>query len=356
MKKFIFSIVTIASSYIACAQLTITPNQTAQQLATLLVATAGNLGVTVTNPVLLCDSLASGELTGISNFGINNGIVLSSGFVKADSLNNIVGLNGIPSAFSSDYVGTPGDSMLNTVVAPYITYDACVLEFDIQPVGNFMEFEYVFGSEEYPEFNCSAFNDVFGFYISGPGFATPTNIALIPNTAIPVSINSINDGSGGGCSIYQNLYVNNIDTTNTMDGFTTPIIAHVNVTPAQTYHLKLAIADVSDGVLNSFVILKANSLKSGNTTPATLNSINKEAGLEIYPTEIANSFFVNNLQLQDWKLEIVGMDGQLVYRNQISNQQSKSSFDISALSKGLYLLKMTRAQDGKVFVEKLIKQ
>jgi hypothetical protein len=304
MKKFIFSIVTIASSYLASAQLTITPNQTAQQLATLLVATAGNLGVTVTNPVLLCDSLASGELTGISNIGINNGIVLSSGFVNADSLNNIVGLNGIPSAFSSDYVGTPGDSMLNTVVAPYITYDACVLEFDIQPVGNFMEFEYVFGSEEYPEFNCSAFNDVFGFYISGPGFATPSNIALIPNTAIPVSINSINDGTGGACSIYQNLYVNNIDTTNSMDGFTTPLLAHVNVTPAQTYHLKLAIADVSDGVLNSFVILKANSLKSGNASPSAVTGLLQQAGLEVYPTSIENTLFIKNMHLQNWNLEI----------------------------------------------------
>lgn len=356
MKKRILFILAFSTSLFANAQLTITNNQTAQQLSTLLVATAGNLGVTVTNSVLTCDSLSNGELNGLSNFGINNGIVLSSGYVNADTANGIMGLNGIHSAFSSDYANAPGDSMLGAIVAPYMTYDACVLEFDIQPVGNFMEFEYVFGSEEYPEFNCSAFNDVFGFYISGPGFPTPTNIALIPNTAIPVSINSINDGSGGACSIYQNLYVNNTDTTNTMDGFTTPLIAHVNITPAQTYHLKLAIADVSDFVFNSFVILKANSLKSGNTNPSSVSGLLQEAGLEVYPTQIENSLFINNLQLHNWNLEIIGMDGITVYRNQMKSRESKSSFDISALSKGIYLLKMTRQSDAKVFVEKIIKQ
>ncbi|MBK6818607.1 MAG: choice-of-anchor L domain-containing protein [Bacteroidetes bacterium] len=37
-----------------------------------------------------------------------------------------------------------------------------------------------------------------------------------------------------------------------------PLIAHVSVIPSHVYHLKLAISDVSDGILNSFVILKAN--------------------------------------------------------------------------------------------------
>jgi hypothetical protein len=356
MKKWIFTFFALSSSLFVNAQLSITNNQTATQLATTLVATAGNLGVTVTNPVLTCDSLANGELSGSSNFGINNGIVLSSGFVNADTANGIIGLNGLPSFMSSDFVGTPGDSMLEAIVAPHITYDACVLEFDIQPVGNFMEFEYVFGSEEYPEFNCSSFNDVFGFYISGPGFANATNIALIPNTAIPVSINSINDGSGGPCSIYQNLYVNNTDTTNSMDGFTTPLIAHVSVTPSQVYHLKLAISDVSDGILNSFVILKANSLKSGNTTPSSVNNIANEAGLTIYPTEMDNTLYIQNTINQGWKIEIIGMDGIAVYRNQLSSQQSKSSFDVSGLSKGIYLLKMTSELNGKVVVEKIIKQ
>jgi len=356
MKKIFTLILMTATSLMSYGQLTITPNQTASQLATILVATAGNLGVTISNPVLTCDSLANGELSGSSNFGINNGIVLSSGFVNADLNLGYKGLNGYPSDLSSDYANAAGDPMLDAIVAPSMTYDACVLDFDIQPVGNFMEFEYVFGSEEYPEFNCSSYNDVFGFYISGPGFATPTNIALIPNTLTPVSINSINDGTGGNCSNYQNLYVNNTDTTNTMDGFTTPLLAHVNVTPGQVYHLKLAIADVSDGILNSFAILKANSLKSGNTNPSIVSENVKEADLEIFPTIVDGALQISNPLNQSWQMEIVNLQGSQVYEGQMGAMQSTASLDLSYLPAGLYVVKMTRLSDHRVFFEKIMKR
>ncbi len=354
MQKFFWTFLLSLATAAAHAQLSLVPNQTAAQLAATLVATQGNLGVVISNPILTCDSNANAVLTGTSNFGINNGIVLSSGFANTDMNQINVGLNGLPGELGSSALSAPGDAMLDSIVTPYLTYDACVLEFDIQPVGNFMEFEYVFGSEEYPEFNCSAFNDVFGFYISGPGFAAPTNIALLPNSVIPVSINSINDGTGG-CSNNQNLYVTNIDTTNTMDGFTTPLVSHVVVTPGSTYHLKFAVADVADMIYNSYVILKANSLKSGNNIPAELSAQQQEDALSIYPTEIQNTMYIDNRSAQHWDIEIIGFDGTAVDSKEISYKRSVTALDLSHLSKGLYLIKMTGQTDKRIYTSKIIK-
>ncbi|HOZ52375.1 MAG TPA: choice-of-anchor L domain-containing protein [Chitinophagaceae bacterium] len=355
MKKIILSLFTCLAIQQANAQLVITPNQTASYLANKLVATSGSLGVTVSNATLTCHANANGEFTGTSNLGISDGIALGTGDVASDTVNNIFGLDGIPLEMASNVMSTLGDADLTTITT-LPTYDACVLEFDLQPSGSFIEFEYVFGSEEYPEFNCSPFNDVFGFFISGPGFSTPTNIALIPSTTTEVSINSINDGSVASCTSNTALYVNNIGTTCIMDGFTVPMIATASVTSGATYHLKMAIADASDAILNSYVILKANSLKSGNTTPNNLNQLSKEAGLEVYPTVLNNAFYLNNLNGDQWNIEISDINGRMVYRTVISANQSTSSIQTEGLSKGMYVLKASRNSDHRSFIQKLIKE
>ena len=133
----------------------------------------------------------------------------------------------------------------------------------------------MFGSEEYGSFTCSNFNDVFGFFISGPGYVVPKNIALIPGTAIPVCINSVNCGPTGGntpalCnaitgpgSPYCPYYVNNsTGVTINYYGMTTTLTAIAAVTPCDTYHLKIGVADASDDVLDSGVFIEAGSLTS----------------------------------------------------------------------------------------------
>jgi hypothetical protein len=356
MKKIFTVALFFIGSWTANAQLSLTPNQTATQLANQIVATSGTLGVVVSNAVLTCDTNSNGLLTGTSNIGINNGIVLGTGEIMTSGVspNLTYGLDGHPGDFASHSVNMPGDTVLGNIVTVN-TYDACILEFDLVPVGNFIEFEYVFGSEEYPEFNCSSFNDVFAFHISGPGYPSPMNIALIPTTTIPVSINSINDGTNN-CSIYQNYYVNNIDTTNTMDGFTTPLIAHANVTSNQTYHLRMAIADAGDMILNSYVILKANSLKSGNTTPSSINISTLLNGLSIYPTQVDQTMHIDNKSGKAWNVEILSIQGKLVYRTEISTLSEKSVLNLGSLSKGLYILKMNEKGTSTITTQKFVKE
>lgn len=356
MKKLLIPLGFLLLAGSARAQLSLTPAQSAAALANQLVATSGTLGVNVSNPVLTCDSNASGLFTGVSNFGISTGVALGTGEIMTTGVSPSLtyGLDGLPSDFASHALSQPGDNALSAILNGAPTYDACVLEFDLQPVGNFVEFEYVFGSEEYPEFNCTAFNDVFAFHISGPGYASPTNIALIPTTTVPVSINTINDGTGGSCSNYTNLFVVNNDTTNTMDGFTVPLIAHATVTPGQTYHLRMGIADAGDMILNSYVLLRANSLKSGNN-PNALSYPDEDGPVRIYPTVTEQIFFVTSSGQESWNIEVFENSGRPVARFTVTQGVKRESIDLGQLPAGLYTLRMQGKHSGMTRTKRLIK-
>ncbi|MGB5075072.1 MAG: choice-of-anchor L domain-containing protein [Bacteroidota bacterium] len=185
-----------------------------------------------------------------SNIGIPEGVLLTTGWVGF-----AVGPN------TADDAGfaalAPGDVDLANIVNAY-TFDACVLEFDFVPYQDTVSFEYVFGSDEYTEYVDSKYNDVFAFFISGPGITGKQNIALVPDTSIPVSINNVNHLRN------SQYYVNNyLGQTVEYDGFTTVLKAKSAVTPCETYRLKLAITDVADPVYDSGVFLKSGSFDAG---------------------------------------------------------------------------------------------
>ena len=337
------------------AQLTVQNQQTAIDLVNTLVASSGTAGLTISNPVLTCDSLSNGLFSGTSNLGISNGIVLGTGAVATDTTMALFGIDGGYLDFSSYMAKTAGDADLNALVTSP-TYDACVLEFDLQPAGNFIEFEYVFGSEEYPDYNCTSFNDIFAFFVSGPGITGLHNMAIIPGTTIPVSINSINDGSNGNCSSYQNLYVSNTGAITTVDGFTTPLIATHPVTPGQTYHLKLAVSDVSDGIFNTFVFLKANSLKSGTTVPSAVTSLNAENPLQVYPSVVDDQLQFQNNSQEPVQLSLLDINGKQVFTQKLAAYPVHQTIPMSGLTQGMYLVQMRQLQSGRISSSRIFKQ
>lgn len=258
------------------AQITVTGGYNATQLAQTLVGA----GVVMTNATLAgqCPSEGAGTGTGKFDFngnpsdiGIDSGIVLSSG--NALNIPNNVGFFST-AAFTNGGIGDPDlNALLLASGSNVQSRDACVLEFDFVPAGDTIKFDYVFGSEEYPEFACTGFNDVFGFFISGPGITGNPSIALVPGTNIPVAINSVNNNTSGSttCSSmgpgspFAMYYVDNQAMGGQFivyDGFTTVLTAITNVIPCETYHLKLAIADGGDQSYDSGVFLKAGSLNS----------------------------------------------------------------------------------------------
>ncbi|MBP9932394.1 MAG: T9SS type A sorting domain-containing protein [Chitinophagaceae bacterium] len=355
MKKILSILFFAGMPALTWAQLTVQNQQTAIDLVNTLVASSGTAGITISNPVLTCDTLSNGLFSGTSNLGISNGIVLGTGAVATDTSLGLFGIDGGYLDFSSYMANTAGDADLNTLVTSP-TYDACVLEFDLQPAGNYIEFEYVFGSEEYPDYNCTSFNDIFAFFVSGPGITGLHNMAIIPGTTIPVSINSINDGSNGNCSSYQNLYVSNTGSITTVDGFTTPLIATHPVTPGQTYHLKLAVSDVSDGIFNTFVFLKANSLKSGTTGPNAVSSIDAENSLQVYPSVVDDQLQIQNNSQEPVQLSLLDINGKQVFKQKLAAYPVHQTIPMSALTQGMYFVQMRQLQSGRVSSSRIFKQ
>ncbi len=262
------------------AQVTVTTGVTAATLAGKLVGP----GIVVMSPTLTCPSTGYGTFSGSSSLSFDSGIVLTNGLAK--TITGGYGAFGPASNFASTNTFTSGDAQL-TALCGYTTYDACILEFDFRPAGDTVRFQYVFGSEEYGCCICSSVNDVFGFFISGPGFSTPYNMARVPGTSIPVCINSVNCSSGSLCtsmgtgSPFCSYYINNSSGASiTYYGMTTTMTAMAVVAPCDTYHLKLGIADATDHILDSGVFLKAGSLTSTGThiTPIGLNSADTTYG------------------------------------------------------------------------------
>ncbi|MFT5858549.1 MAG: gliding motility-associated-like protein [Flavobacteriaceae bacterium] len=227
-------------------------------------------GVTVSNISYNGAAVAIGSFDGTAcNVGLASGIVMTTGTVQ----NTGDGPHGPNNNGGSGLdTGTPGFGLLANLIGGTPTYNAAILEFDFVPYSDTVSFNYVFGSEEYPEYVGSQFNDVFAFFISGPGIAGLQNIAKLPN-GTAVAINNVNAGAnpgffvnnGDGSSAPQNSSPNFIQ----YDGFTKVLTASSEVQCGQTYHLIIAIADVGDGILDSGIFLEANSLSSN--TPVTLS-------------------------------------------------------------------------------------
>lgn len=266
---------------LASAQITVDNSQTPEQLVQNVLLGAG---ITVSNVTfngqpgnLVNDQIGSFDGTN-SNVGIAQGLVMCSG-----SIPEVVG----PNDDESFSVGPAspaftGDIDLETISQQAVN-DKAVLEFDFVPAGDSLVFRFVFGSEEYNEYVCSSFNDVFGFFLSGPGINGPfsnnaANIALVPGTNVPIGINTVNNGTPGSfgdaanCAAvdpgWQNNSIHYFDNAGGLtvqyDGFTVVLTAYALVQCGQTYHIKLAIADAFDSAFDSGVFLEGGSFSSPN--------------------------------------------------------------------------------------------
>jgi len=110
----------------------------------------------------------------------------------------------------------------------------------------------------------SPYNDIFGFYIWPAAGGTHTNVALLPNSTHPVSINTVNPRN-------STYYVSNFQKTspygpsphNTIYNGLTRLLktADYQVTSGTTYRVLLAIADGGDMEFDSVVWIKYGSIK-----------------------------------------------------------------------------------------------
>lgn len=237
---------------VAKSQLLVNGNLTPDSLAKLI----SGEGVQISNAQVDCGSNGYGMYNASNtNLGVNTGLLLTTG-----SINNAIGPNNVSNKstnWTSPINGNPQTYPLLNNYSNRTTYEYCEFEFDIVPQGDTISFDFVFASEEYEEWVGSQYNDVFGFFISGPGIIPDPgtggykNIALIPNSSTPVTINDVNQNQN--TAYYQN---NNNGQHVQYDGYTRGLKAISEVVPCATYHLILVVADASDKIYDSGVFIE----------------------------------------------------------------------------------------------------
>jgi gliding motility-associated-like protein len=229
-------------------------------------------GVVATNHTYQGEASQIGWFNAINtNLGIDDGIVMCTGDIYALDPTNVAGFPLMPNTVTDPdllAVANSVPTMIGQSFSVSSINDVAILEFDFIPTSDSMEFRYAFGSQEYFGFENSSYNDVFGFFLSGPGIVGPwangaINLAVVPNTTppLPITISSINSVT----PINQQYFVDNqsgLATIADADGFTTVLTAQALVQCGETYHIKLAIADGSDQGLSSYVWLEAGSFYS----------------------------------------------------------------------------------------------
>ncbi|HQQ21309.1 MAG TPA: choice-of-anchor L domain-containing protein, partial [Bacteroidales bacterium] len=205
-----------------------------------------------------------------TDFPLTSGIIMTTGNISVAP-----GPNNNTSASSQNTQGIP-DAQLAALVAPYSlgSNGASVLEFEFISISGTVSFEYVFASEEYPEYANTSFNDVFAFWVTGPdpvtGNNVSRNIALIPGTNLPVTINNLNHTEyteyyysvpSGSPGIQFDAFTY-VPADSSETGERSGLVARGYVLPCTPYIMKLAIANVSDNILDSGVFLKEGSFQA----------------------------------------------------------------------------------------------
>ena len=237
------------------------PGASAAILANLLIpGGSGITGISNVSFVGANNQAGSIHLVDPNIVSFNDGVIMSSGNIA-----DVVGPN--KSDSTTTYQGNVGDTDLDQLIKDTqtvwpATYDATSLSFDFTaPAGaHDLYFTYVFGSDEYLEW-VNLYNDVFGLFVNGQ------NCAVAPDATntgtVPVSIDTINSAVNSNL-FRDNAFMYGSNPLNfESDGLSVEMVCHATINPGLN-HIKFAIADTSDGVLDSIVIIKSGSF---STTP-----------------------------------------------------------------------------------------
>ena len=221
-----------------------------------------------------------------TQFPFATGLVMTTGAVSvAAGPNSQTGASGT----AGDYT----DATLQQYATNTVT-NCAALDFDFLAYADTFAFNYVFGSEEYPDYVCADYNDIFIFLLTGPdpttGLTTTKNVAIIPGTisatnpqGLPVSINNVNGGigsfgnAGPDCygGTYAAYYISNGTNSQGVqyNGTTVQLSAEGNILACETYHMHLAIGNVMDYSYDSGVFLEGKSFQSSVETHLLMRDV-----------------------------------------------------------------------------------
>ena len=253
---------------VAASELTYNLNASAAQMADEIFGE----GVTVVSASYTGDARSSGTFSDGDTIspGVtpgDSGVILSTG--RADSFTNSSGggwwgqsqANNSTNT-STNTSGVNNDAAFNDAVGSN-TYDAAILDVDFVPTGDTMTMQFVFSSEEYPEYTNTIYNDAVVVWVNGQ--AVPLEVG-----GGDTSVGGINDTNN------VNLYNDNTnDAYNTeMDGFTVTMTLTMKVNPGQVNSIRIGIADVGDSSYDSNLLIAGDSIQTAviaNTDTLSLN-------------------------------------------------------------------------------------
>lgn len=249
-------------------------------------------GVTVTGATYYGDNDSAGIYTGgdTTSPGVvpgDSGVIMSTG--EAEDFTNHNGQANRSASTSTNTSGTDNYNPYNTAAGGN-TYDASTLDIDFIPDEDVLTMQFVFSSEEYPEFANSIYQDFFGVWINGEFVEHDVG----DGTTAPFNISTTNN---------INMYIDNTtDDYNTeMDGFTITLTLTMNVNAGETNSMRIALADTADSSYDSNVLIAGNSIQTeliavsddvnvypdGTTTLDVLgNDINNTSGSTLTITHI----------------------------------------------------------------------
>lgn len=178
----------------------------------------------------------------------DTGVILSTG--DAQDFTNSTGSSNQSNSTSTNTSGQSGNIDFNDA-ANASTFDAAYLDVEFIPTGDMMTMQFVFSSEEYPEFTSSSYQDFVGVWVNGDFI----ELTVGDGDTDPGNINTTTN---------QNLYLDNTsDAYNTeMDGLTVTMTLTFPVTANDTNTIRIGIADVGDSSYDSNLLIAANSLQT----------------------------------------------------------------------------------------------
>ena len=184
------------------------------------------------------------------NFPMKSGVILSTGKAANAVGPNTTELNDGTSNWKGDL------DLENTLMQAGIgmkSANATILEFDFTPISTNFDFQFLFASEEYGNFQCQ-FSDAFAFLLTDNTTGITTNLAVVPNTNTPISVVTIRDYLyNSSCSSENAQYFGKYNggasaakSAINFNGQTKLLKASATLSLDRTYHIKLVIADRSD--------------------------------------------------------------------------------------------------------------
>lgn len=264
-----------------------------------------------------------------SNLGLKKGVILTTGGIWGED--GPQGPNDKSNAAIDNGYG--GSSFIPD------SYNAAVLEFDLYTFVDTVEFRYVFGSDEYPEYVGSQFNDQFRIFIEGPGINGIQNLSYLPSN-VYAGINTINAGA------HPSLFVGNGSGSTAphneseyyiqYDGFTVPLTAKAAVQIGQTYHLTIVVVDVADAIFDSGVFIEQCESCNYNASVPHM-SLDR---ISSYPNPSDGDLTLQFPELtSSAELKVINALGQLERLETIKS--GSTEFLINDISSGMYIVEIT---------------